>query len=61
MRSVKSVSHRQQRGAAMIEYAVVTMVAVLVLVAEPNIVLELVESIRKAYQGFTYMLSMGIV
>lgn len=61
MRSVKSVSRRQQRGAAMIEYAVVTMVAVLVLVAEPNIVLELVESIRKAYQGFTYMLSMGIV
>jgi Flp pilus assembly pilin Flp len=58
---VKSVSRRQQRGAAMIEYAVVTMVAVLVLVAEPNIVLELVESIRKAYQGFTYMLSMGIV
>jgi Flp pilus assembly pilin Flp len=61
VRSVKSVSRRQQRGAAMIEYAVVTMVAVLVLVAEPNIVLELVESIRKAYQGFTYMLSMGIV
>jgi hypothetical protein len=45
----------------MIEYAIVTTVGVLVLVAEPNIILELVDSLRKAYQGFTYMLSMGIV
>lgn len=52
---------RQQRGAALIEYTIVTVVGVLVLVAEPNIVLELIEAIRKAYQGFTYMLSMGIV
>jgi len=40
---------------------VVASVGVLVLVAEPNIVLELSDSLRKAYQGFTYMLSMGVV
>lgn len=54
-------SLRRQRGAALIEYAVVASVGVLVLVAEPNIVLELIDSLRKAYQGFTYMLSMGVV
>ncbi|HDS1137568.1 TPA: hypothetical protein QDZ75_001602 [Stenotrophomonas maltophilia] len=54
-------SPRRQRGAALIEYAVVASVGVLVLVAEPNIVLELIDSLRKAYQGFTYMLSMGVV
>lgn len=54
-------SLRRQRGAALIEYAVVASVGVLVLVAEPNIVIELIDSLRKAYQGFTYMLSMGVV
>lgn len=54
-------SLRRQRGVALIEYAVVASVGVLVLVAEPNIVLELIASLRKAYQGFTYMLSMGVV
>ena len=54
-------SLRRQRGAALIEYAVVASVGVLDLVAETNKVIELVASLRKAYQGFTYMLSMGVV
>lgn len=61
MRMPVAPSRRRQRGAALIEYTVVVSLGVLVLVAEPNIVLELIESLRKAYQGFTYMLSMGIV
>ena len=61
MKRTQPVLPRQQRGAALIEYTLVTVVGVLVLIAEPNIVLELIEAIRKAYQGFTYMLSMGIV
>ncbi|RRU12815.1 hypothetical protein [Stenotrophomonas sp. 278] len=61
MRKPVPASLRRQRGAALVEYAVVATLGVLVLVAEPNIVLELIDALRKAYQGFTYMLSMGIV
>lgn len=61
MRTPRFPSRRHQRGAALIEYTVVASLGVLVLVAEPNIVMELIGSLRKAYQGFTYMLSMGIV
>ncbi len=50
---------RQQRGAALIEYSIVTMLAVIVLVAQPNIILELIDSLRKAYASFTYALSLG--
>lgn len=61
MRALQPSFRRHQQGVAMIEYAIVTVVGVLVLVAEPNIVLELIDALRRAYQGFTYMLSMSIV
>lgn len=59
LRPVSLSSVRHQRGAALIEYSIVTLLAVTVLVAQPNIVLELVESLRKAYSSFTYALSLG--
>lgn len=59
LRPVSLSSVRRQRGAALIEYSIVTLLAVTVLVAQPNIVLELVESLRKAYSSFTYALSLG--
>lgn len=52
-------SARRQHGAATIEYAMVAMLGVLVLVARPNIVLELVEALRRIYTGFVYALSFG--
>lgn len=59
VRSAFPPSARQQRGAALIEYSIVTMLAVVVLVAQPNIILELIDSLRKAYASFTYALSLG--
>ncbi|WP_267112571.1 hypothetical protein [Xanthomonas sacchari] len=59
MRSALPPYARQQRGAALIEYSIVTMLAVIVLVAQPNIILELIDSLRKAYASFTYALSLG--
>lgn len=52
---------RAQRGAALVEYTIVTVLAILVLVAEPNVVLELAEAMRKAYSSFIYAISLGWV
>ncbi len=50
---------RAQRGAALIEYTIVSVLGIIVLVAEPNIILELVQALRKAYSSFVYALSLG--
>lgn len=47
-----------QRGSAVIEYTIVTFLAVAVLVAEPNVVVELMEAIQKVYNAFTHALSL---
>jgi hypothetical protein len=49
----------RQRGQGLIEYSIVTVLAVLVLVAQPNVILELVEAIRRAYAAFTFALSLS--
>ncbi|MGX9721503.1 hypothetical protein [Stenotrophomonas acidaminiphila] len=54
-------SWRAQRGAALIEYTAITALGIIVLVAEPNIILELVQALRKAYSSFVYALSLGWV
>lgn len=53
------LSRRRQQGAALIEYSIVTMLGVIVLIAQPNIVMELIEALRKAYSSFTYAMSLG--
>lgn len=53
------LSPRQQQGAALIEYSIVTMLGVIVLIAQPNIIMELIEALRKAYSSFTYAMSLG--
>lgn len=47
----------RQRGQALIEYAVVTLLAVVVLVARPNVIVELVDSIKQAYSAFVFAIS----
>lgn len=61
MRYPPLISRRAQHGAALIEYTIVTVLGIIVLVAEPNIVLELVQALRKAYSSFVYALSLGWV
>lgn len=53
------LSPRRQQGAALIEYSIVTMLGVIVLIAQPNIIMELIEALRKAYSSFTYAMSLG--
>lgn len=58
-RSPPLLDMRAQRGAALIEYTIVSVLGIIVLVAEPNIILELVQALRKAYSSFVYALSLG--
>lgn len=48
-----------QRGQGLIEYSVVTLLVVVVLIVRPNVILELVESVRKAYEAFTFAISLS--
>lgn len=49
----------RQRGQGLVEYSIVTLLAVLVLVAQPNVLIELVQAMRKLYAAFTYALSLS--
>ena len=53
----RSPSRGQQRGGALIEYTIVTGLAVLVLVANPNVVAETLNEIKSVYEAFAYSLS----
>jgi Flp pilus assembly pilin Flp len=48
-----------QRGAATVEYCIVAALAVLVLVAQPSVIEQLLQALRDAYASFTYALSFG--
>ena len=50
---------RHQRGAATVEYCIVAALAALVLLAQPNVISQLIDALRDAYTSFTYALSLG--
>lgn len=50
-------AHAAQRGQALIEFTVVTLLVVVVLIAQPNVIVALVDALRAAYQAFTYAIS----
>lgn len=48
---------RAQRGQATIEYTIVVMLAVIVLIAQPSIIDEVVTALKEAYSAFVYAIS----
>lgn len=48
---------RQQAGQGLVEYTVLLMCVVLILVANPNVILELVQAIQDAYVAFVDAIS----
>jgi Flp pilus assembly pilin Flp len=50
-------AHKRQRGQATIEYTVVVMLAVIVLIAQPSIIDDVVTALKEAYTAFIYALS----
>ena len=57
MKTIRYPSHRRQLGQATIEYTVVVMLAVIVLIAQPNIIDDVVTALKEAYTAFVYALS----
>ncbi len=45
-----------QRGSATVEYLLVTSLVVIVLVAEPNVVVEVMDALKQVYRAFTFTL-----
>lgn len=50
-------SRRTQRGAGLVEYIVVTLLVVLVLVADQNVITLLASDLRKVYAALVYTIS----
>lgn len=50
-------AHRRQRGQATIEYTVVVMLVVIVLIARPSIIEDVVTALKEAYAAFVYAIS----
>lgn len=61
MHRMKIRSPRRQRGQAVIEYTLVTFLVVLVLVANPNVITEIVDAIRSVYQAFAHAISVSYI
>ena len=49
----------RQRGSTTAEYAIVSLLVVIVLVANENVIKELADAIRNAYASFAYALSVS--
>jgi len=49
----------RQRGQGLVEYTVLLMCVVLVLVANPNVIVELVQAVRDAYVAFVDAISLS--
>jgi len=55
----RSVTRRYQRGSAVAEYTIVVLFLVLVLVANPDAIPKLMQSLKEAYSSFVYALSVS--
>ena len=49
--------NRRQRGQATIEYSIVLILLVIVLIAQPSVITELLNAMKDAYEAFIYAIS----
>ncbi|MCC4592609.1 hypothetical protein [Xanthomonas sacchari] len=52
---------RLQRGQSTIEYTVVVMALVIVLIAKPDVITEVVTTLKELYAAFVYAISVSDV
>jgi len=57
MNMARHPSRKLQTGQATIEYTVVVVLAVIVLIAQPNIIDDVVTALKEAYTAFVYAIS----
>lgn len=56
-RSSGSAPACRQRGQASIEYIVVVIAVVIILIAKPDVITDIVNALKDAYAAFVYALS----
>ncbi|MGY0505794.1 hypothetical protein [Luteimonas sp. e5] len=54
-------SNRRQTGQAVVEYTVVLAAVVIVLLARPDVITELVEAMKSVYEAFVYAISLSSI
>ncbi len=52
---------RSQTGQATIEYTIVLMLAVVVLLARPDVITQIVDALKEAYAAFVFALSFSSI
>lgn len=52
---------RSQAGQATIEYTIVLMLAVVVLLARPDVITQIVDALKEAYAAFVFALSFSSI
>lgn len=52
---------RAQSGQATIEYTIVLMCAVVVLLARPDVITQIVDALKEAYAAFVYAMSFSSI
>ncbi|MBB1061990.1 hypothetical protein [Marilutibacter spongiae] len=57
-RPVVPATPMRVRGSAVIEYSIITFFVVVVLIANPNVVSQLMQAMKDVYEAFSYALSM---
>ena len=55
------ISRKRQAGQAVVEYTIVLMLAVVVLLARPDVITELVETLKEIYAAFVYAMSFSSI
>lgn len=54
-------NRRRESGGALVEFTVVVLFLLIVLLANPDVIHELADELRKAYTSFVYALSVSWV
>lgn len=54
-------SRNRQAGQATIEYTIVLMCAVLVLLARPDVITQIVDALKEVYAAFVYAISFSSI
>ncbi|MBB5878474.1 MULTISPECIES: hypothetical protein [Xanthomonas] len=61
MNALALPGRRLQRGQSTIEYTVVVMALVIVLIAKPDVITEVVTTLKELYAAFVYAISVSDV
>lgn len=57
MAGTAAPSRRRQRGQSTIEYTVVVIAVVIVLIARPDVITEVLDALKQAYSAFVHAIS----